>query len=198
MKRTSESTSRFSRFVLARRIHTTLGIVAVTAFVIALVVVPLGTSANASWFRLTDDDCKGLYSSSYFFADGPSIYWYTNSGGANSCHMWTTTIDQSLSPENIAWYYTDPTADGTGYASLQANMVGADNSCGSVNYGLMANGDTGGTAWYYVSQAGPATPTVFSSQYVSPPSGAKIKLPDNQPCAVNSSISTDYVYWSGQ
>lgn len=165
--------------------------------VLAAVLSVLATStASAAMSRGVDDDCKGTYGTPYFFAAGPAIYWYTNSSGVNGCHMWTTTIDYSLSPVNIAWWYTDPNADPAGTGSATANLTGLDNSCGYAWYGLMPSGDFGATNWYYTSQAGPGSRYIFSGVYFTPAAGAKIKLPDAQPCSVNSSIQVDYVLWT--
>lgn len=162
---------------------------------VSLIAVTLAAPALATWTRGIDDDCKGAYPTPYFYAAGPSNYWYTNSGGVNNCHMWTTTVDQSISAVNLAWWYTDP-GDPTDYGSAVVNMTGVDNSCGYVYYHLHPSGEYGADDLYYISQAGPAAPTIFSGVYLIPADGAKVDLPDNQPCAVNSSIQADYLQFS--
>lgn len=174
-----------------KRLH----IVLVALVAVAVLLLSFTGVASAAMSRGVDDDCKGAYPSSYFWAAGPATYWFTGSSGVNGCHMWTTTIDSSLNPVNLAWWYTDPLSDPAGTGSAVANFVGAHNSCAFAWYGLMPSGENGGTNWYYTSQAGPGSRYIFSGVFFNPSAGAKIKLPDNQPCAVNSSIEVEYVLW---
>lgn len=162
--------------------------------VIAALTVASTSSALATWSRGVDDTCGTGYAP-YFWAEGPANYWYTSSGGVSNCHMWTTTVPESLNPVNIAHWYTDP-SDPAGSGSAVANMTGTDNSCGYVYYMLQPSGENGSVSWSYVSQAGPASTYVFTGVSLVPSFGAKLALPDNQPCATGQTLMADYVLWS--
>lgn len=125
---------------------------AIIMLLVSLLTVPSNpASAGHTFTRIIDDDCgplNPLPPGALFFAEGPDIYWnraYPVSNAHNQCYLWTKTLDgnQGGAPVNLAWWYMYSPSDPTGNYYVQAYQPGTHNSCGSVFYNVMPQGDTG-------------------------------------------------------
>lgn len=73
---------------------------------LGLILALPATASAHTW--TVDDACSNAdRGTTYFFLGGPLTYWKVHNGlGVNNCHMWTTTIDETISdPVNYAAYY---------------------------------------------------------------------------------------------